>query len=198
MDDEGLTAEQTEKVLQFQDLIGIDDMVTCRDILIRHQWDLEVAIQEQLNLREGRPSLYSSSEREPQVINDRYLQRIFVNNRDPVPPTGLTGFLGFIVNYVFNICYSTLSSVLTLVRDLLRGNERSKCPLSSIAVLIRQNVKTILMNFSFFFFFFFYIFSCYRSANRCTNFYTKLQRKISESSSFLSGHICSSVKRCQT
>lgn len=129
MDDDGLTADQTEKVLQFQDLIGIDDIVACRDILSRHQWDLEVAIQEQLNLREGRPSVFASSipnDREPQVINDRYLQRIFVNNRDPVPSTGFTGFLGFIVNYVFNVCYSTLSSILTLVRDLLRGNERSK------------------------------------------------------------------------
>lgn len=147
MDDEGLTAEQTEKVLQFQDLIGIDDMVTCRDILIRHQWDLEVAIQEQLNLREGRPSLYSSSEREPQVINDRYLQRIFVNNREPVPPTGFTGFLGFIVNYVFNICYSTLSSVLTLVRDLLRGNERSKCPAPPLLYSTNVNNNEFLIYF---------------------------------------------------
>lgn len=127
-DNDGLTPEQTEKVLQFQDLIGIDDIVVCRDILTRHQWDLEVAIQEQLNLREGRPSMFASSvdNREPQVINDRYLQRIFISNRAPVPPTGFTGFIGFIVNYVFNFCYSTLSSILTLFRDLVRGNERSK------------------------------------------------------------------------
>lgn len=122
-----LSQNQTEKVLQFQDLIGIDDIIICRDILTRHQWDLEVAIQEQLNLREGRPSMFASSEsREPQVINDRYLQRIFVNNREPVPPHGFTGFIGFIVNYVFSFCYSTLSSILSVVRDLMRGNERSK------------------------------------------------------------------------
>lgn len=128
MDHDGLTSDQTEKVLQFQDLIGIDDMVTCRDILTRHQWDLEVAIQEQLNLREGRPSMYASAvdSREPQVINDRYLQRVFVSNRDPAPPAGVTGFLGFIVNYVFSFCYNTLSSIITLVRDLLRSQERSE------------------------------------------------------------------------
>lgn len=127
MDNDGLTPEQTEKVLQFQDLIGIDDIVVCRDILTRHQWDLEVAIQEQLNLREGRPSMYASSstDREPQVINDRYLQRIFTSSRDPAPG-GLTGIIGFIVNYVFNFCYSTLSSIITTIRDILRGNERSK------------------------------------------------------------------------
>lgn len=125
---EGLSSNETEKVLQFQDLIGIDDIIICRDILTRHQWDLEVAIQEQLNMREGRPSMYASSidNREPQVINDRYLQRIFVNSRDPVPSHGFTGFIGFIFNYVFSFCYNTLSSILSVFRDLVRGNDRSK------------------------------------------------------------------------
>lgn len=123
-----LTESQSEKVLQFHDLIGIDDLFTCRDILARHQWDLEVAIQEQLNLREGRPSMFASAidNREPEVINDRYLQRVFFSNRDPAPPAGITGFLGFIVNYVFSFCYNTLSSIIITLRDLLRSNERSK------------------------------------------------------------------------
>lgn len=42
MEQDGLTNEQTEKVLQFQDLTGIEDINVCRDVLIRHQWDLEV------------------------------------------------------------------------------------------------------------------------------------------------------------
>lgn len=46
MEGDGLTNGQTEKVLQFQDLTGIEDINICRDVLIRHQWDLEVAIQE--------------------------------------------------------------------------------------------------------------------------------------------------------
>lgn len=39
----GLTPEQTDKILQFQDLTGIEDMSICRDVLQRHQWDLEVS-----------------------------------------------------------------------------------------------------------------------------------------------------------
>lgn len=31
----GLTTDQTEKVLQFQDLTGIEDMTICRDVLQR-------------------------------------------------------------------------------------------------------------------------------------------------------------------
>lgn len=38
----GLSPEQTEKIIQFQDLTGIEDMSICRDVLQRHQWDLEV------------------------------------------------------------------------------------------------------------------------------------------------------------
>ncbi|XP_031627240.1 FAS-associated factor 2 isoform X2 [Contarinia nasturtii] len=139
---DGLSQNQTEKVLQFQDLIGIDDIIACREILNRHQWDLEVAIQEQLNLREGRPSIYASSidNREPQVINDRYLQRVFVNNRAPVPPHGFTGFIGFFFNYVFSFCYNTLSSILSVLRDLVvRGNDRIVTdPLADVLNFIRD------------------------------------------------------------
>lgn len=125
MDNDGLSIEQTDKVLQLQDVIGIEDIGICRDILTRHQWDLEVAIQEQLNLREGRPSLYVSSveNREPQVINDGHLQRVFVNSRSPVPVPGFTGIVGFIFNYFFSVCYNTFSSILSVFREIMRGNE---------------------------------------------------------------------------
>lgn len=43
MDNDVLTNEQTEKVLQFQDITGLEDLNICRDILIRHGWDLEVS-----------------------------------------------------------------------------------------------------------------------------------------------------------
>lgn len=135
MDNDVLTNEQTEKVLQFQDLTGIDDINICRDVLIRHQWDLEVAIQEQLNIREGRPSMYATESRAPTVVNDRYLQHIFSNsNRGAVSPanSGIKGFLGYIFNYVFNFCYTTFSSILTAVFSLFRDQERSEFNCDSI------------------------------------------------------------------
>lgn len=137
MDNDILSNEQTEKVLQFQDLTGIEDISICRDVLIRHQWDLEVAIQEQLNMREGRPSMYAVESRAPQVVNDRYLQHVFSNTSGVVgatgagaggrPPASITGFLGYVINYVFNVCYSTLSSIFTTVLSLFKNQERSKC-----------------------------------------------------------------------
>uniref|UniRef100_U5EWD1 Putative fas-associated factor 2 n=1 Tax=Corethrella appendiculata TaxID=1370023 RepID=U5EWD1_9DIPT len=126
MDNDGLTNEQTEKVIQFQDLTGIDDMNVCRDILIRHQWDLEVAFQEHLNMREGRPSVYATESRPPQVVNDRFLQHVFSNNRASfsTPPSGIGGYIGYFINYVFNLCYSTLSSIITAFLGMFRDRER--------------------------------------------------------------------------
>lgn len=43
MDEDGLSNEQVEKVLQLQDLTGIEDINVCRDMLVRHQWDLEAS-----------------------------------------------------------------------------------------------------------------------------------------------------------
>lgn len=125
MESDGLSNEETEKILQFQDITGIDEMNIARDILIRHQWDLEVAFQEHMNIREGRPSIYATESRPVQVVNDRYLQQVFSNNRSNTPPPGITGFVSYFVNYMFNLCYSTISSVITTLLNLFRDRERS-------------------------------------------------------------------------
>uniref|UniRef100_A0A1Q3F6M6 Putative regulator of the ubiquitin pathway n=1 Tax=Culex tarsalis TaxID=7177 RepID=A0A1Q3F6M6_CULTA len=126
MDNDGLSNEQTEKVLQFQDITGLEDITVCRDILIRHQWDLEVAFQEHLNIREGRPSAYATESRAPAVVNDRFLQHVFSAQRGPNAPvpSGIGGMIGFVVNYVFNFCYSTLSSIVTTFLSLFKDRER--------------------------------------------------------------------------
>ena len=99
-----------------------------RDVLIRHQWDLEVAIQEQLNIREGRPSMFASASpdiRTPQVVNDLYLQTIFTNEAGD-RPAGVGGFLGYFVNYIFKLCYNTFASVLSTLLGLFRNPDTSK------------------------------------------------------------------------
>ncbi|XP_039282822.1 FAS-associated factor 2-like [Nilaparvata lugens] len=75
-----LTSEQTDKILQFQDLTGIDNMTVCRDVLQRHSWDLEVAVQDQLNIREGRPTVFASTESQPPtVFTDTVAQHVFIS-----------------------------------------------------------------------------------------------------------------------
>lgn len=115
-----------------QDFTGIDDMNVCRDVLSRHQWNLEVAIQEQLNIREGRPSVYAteSEARPPTVINDRFMQHIFTSS-DTAQAEGADGgggggpwsILG-LFRSLFRICYNALASNLMLLLNLFRTPDR--------------------------------------------------------------------------
>ncbi|CAG9788714.1 unnamed protein product [Diatraea saccharalis] len=120
----GLTHEQTDKILQFQDLTGIEDMSICRDVLQRHQWDLEVAIQEQLNIREGRPSVFATEARAPPVVHDHIAQQVFTDESTEGPSGGVSGLLRYVVNLVVSMCYNTISSVLNLLLSFIRKDDR--------------------------------------------------------------------------
>lgn len=119
----GLTQDQTDKILQFQDLTGIEDMSICRDVLQRHQWDLEVAIQEQLNIREGRPSVFATEARAPPVVHDHIAQQVFTDE-GPEGPAGVGGLFRYVVNLVVSMCYSTITSVLNLLLSFVRNDDR--------------------------------------------------------------------------
>ncbi|CAB3234069.1 unnamed protein product [Arctia plantaginis] len=119
----GLTQDQTDKILQFQDLTGIEDMSICRDVLQRHQWDLEVAIQEQLNIREGRPSVFATEARAPPVVHDHIAQQVFTDEPSE-GPAGVRGLFQYVVNLVVSMCYNTISSVLNLLLSFVRNDDR--------------------------------------------------------------------------
>lgn len=54
----------------FKEVCGVDDDVVARDFLERCEWDLEMAIQEYLNEKEGQPSVMSR-ERLDNIANNR-------------------------------------------------------------------------------------------------------------------------------
>lgn len=122
----GLSNDQADKVLQFQELTGIEDISVCRDVLQRHQWNLEVAVHEQLNRREGKPSVYASEARPPAVVSDYQLtQHVFYT-----PPTdgSASGFRGFVRNFIsffWSLCYNTVVSLLEFGRRLTGGQPRN-------------------------------------------------------------------------
>ncbi|XP_030750066.1 FAS-associated factor 2 [Sitophilus oryzae] len=115
----GLSTEQTEKVLQFQDLTGIEDITICRDVLQRHQWNLEVAVQEQLNIREGRPSVYASESRPPAVVSDLLGQLVYHAPPSDGSGTGFRRFFKAFVGFMWNVCYNTIVTFLQITRRLL-------------------------------------------------------------------------------
>lgn len=115
----GLTGEQTEKVLQFQDLTGIEDMTICRDVLQRHQWNLEVAVQEQLNIREGRPSVYASESRPPVVFSEHLSHHFYYTPPTDGSASGLRGFVKSVFSFFWNMCYNAMLTVFQLSRRIL-------------------------------------------------------------------------------
>ncbi|KAH8020424.1 hypothetical protein HPB51_001722 [Rhipicephalus microplus] len=107
-----LSASQTEKLLQFQDLTTIEDLERCREILNRHNWDLEVAVQDTLNIQEGTPSVYSPpSSRQPSVVVDHADQRLFYSVQS-WQPSGLLGWSKFIITFPFSFFYNTLLNII--------------------------------------------------------------------------------------
>ncbi|XP_049814311.1 FAS-associated factor 2 [Schistocerca nitens] len=123
-----LSAEQTEKILQFQDLTGIEDMSVCRDVLQRHAWDLEVSVQEQLNMREGRPSVYSRDREPPDLVqspppvSESRISQFFFST--PAPARGSRGILSYIVSLFFRICYDTVATFLRFTFGFIRPDPR--------------------------------------------------------------------------
>ncbi|XP_071451650.1 FAS-associated factor 2 [Hetaerina americana] len=159
-DNEALSGEETEKLLQFQELSGIDDMSVCREVLQRHSWDLEVAVQDQLNMREGRPSVFfSSREREnPTPVIDAVGSS---PNRNIVPVRafpagswwrwgeaagetrrrgGITGFITGLFSFVFRLCYGTIASILFSAVNLFRPDPRlfGSDPVTDVAAFVTE------------------------------------------------------------
>lgn len=112
-----LCAEQIGKLFQFQDLTGIESLPTCRDVLQRHHWDIESAVQDQLNLREGRPSVFagtSETSSAPTVLVDPTRQQIFNPEN-----SGTGNFLSFVLDYILRTFYNTFVSVVRFTWSLV-------------------------------------------------------------------------------
>ncbi|XP_013402150.2 FAS-associated factor 2-like [Lingula anatina] len=121
-----LSSEQTEKLLQFQDLTGLEDMERCRTLLERHNWDMEVAVQDRFNEEEGRPSLFRDQQREvrtPPVNVSPVDQRVIHISRGR-PPQGIMGWGIFIVMLPFRFVYSSLMDILRFFWRLFMPDPR--------------------------------------------------------------------------
>ncbi|KAL1123568.1 hypothetical protein AAG570_002644 [Ranatra chinensis] len=96
-------------------------------MLERHDWDLEVAVQEQLNMNEGRPSVYALTDQSATsppptvVVSDSLVQHVFFS-----PPSAWGGKFGYLVSFVFQFCYNTFTSVLKFAYSLIWNDTRRK------------------------------------------------------------------------
>ncbi|CAG2064495.1 unnamed protein product, partial [Timema podura] len=100
-------------------------MSVCRDVLQRHGWDLEVSVQEQLNIREGRPSVYRSDVITPAVVNNHLEQRVFFSPPSHnYPRNGVFGLFRYVVSLLVQFCYNTFSNLLNFTFRLIQPDPR--------------------------------------------------------------------------
>ncbi|XP_071959337.1 FAS-associated factor 2-like [Antedon mediterranea] len=124
-----ITPEQTEQLIQFQDLTGIEDMDKCRQILERHNWNIEIAVQDTFNESEGRPSVFEDQVRErrrevePVVNVNPVDQRVFTIIR-PQPVTTWSQWFTMLVISPFRFTFSTFYGIFNWVRRLIWPDPR--------------------------------------------------------------------------
>ncbi|KAL5015363.1 hypothetical protein ScPMuIL_009633 [Solemya velum] len=140
-EDGDLSQDQTEKLLQFQDLTGIDEINRCREILLRHNWNIETAVQDTFNEREGAPSVFTQTQpepRQPQMNLQPTDQRVFTVTRRR--PQGLMEWGYAIILFPFRFVYSTLLDLLRYTYRLIRPDPRRNVtdPVGDVVRFIRN------------------------------------------------------------
>lgn len=120
-----LTAEQTEKLLQFQDLTGIESMDQCRHTLEQHNWNIEAAVQDRLNEQEGVPSVFNPPPSRPLQVNTAD-HRIYSYVVSRPQPRGLLGWGYYFMMLPFRFTYYTLLDIFRFALRFIRPDPRSR------------------------------------------------------------------------
>jgi len=127
-----LSNEEMEKLVQLQDLTGIDDLQICRALLESKNWDLEATAREHLMNLPSRPLSEAASLRPqqpsppPEAPNARSVMRSppprpnAVHRRTSVIPLGHTVFSWamYLIKMPFRLTYRTVYSVFDLVLSI--------------------------------------------------------------------------------
>nr|KAF6446659.1 Fas associated factor family member 2 [Rousettus aegyptiacus] len=120
-----LTQEQTEKLLQFQDLTGIESMDQCRHTLEQHNWNIEAAVQDRLNEQEGVPSVFNPPPSRPLQVNTAD-NRIYSYVVSRPQPRGLLGWGYYLIMLPFRFTYYTILDIFRFALRFIRPDPRSR------------------------------------------------------------------------
>uniref|UniRef100_A0A3Q1MJK0 FAS-associated factor 2 n=3 Tax=Bos TaxID=9903 RepID=A0A3Q1MJK0_BOVIN len=120
-----LTQEQTEKLLQFQDLTGIESMDQCRHTLEQHNWNIEAAVQDRLNEQEGVPSVFNPPPSRPLQVNTAD-HRIYSYVVSRPQPRGLLGWGYYLIMLPFRFTYYTILDIFRFALRFIRPDPRNR------------------------------------------------------------------------
>ena len=136
---EDITPEQTEVLLQFQELTGINSLERCKEILIGYNWNLELAVQDFLNGREGQQQIRPTHSGHFQTATDQVReltrpvpvnifhprQRIFYASATRGPLDWRTWFK-WLFSLPFRFAFATVFDVVIFFYRIFVPDPRSK------------------------------------------------------------------------
>jgi FAS-associated factor 2 len=115
------------KTFLLQDLTGIEDINECRQTLQRHSWDLEIAVQDTLNAREGRPSVFNQDPPPNRINNDNNASEIVPRRESYIPIRAANqSLLSYVMSIVYNVVTQTVWSFFSFFARFIRPDNRRK------------------------------------------------------------------------
>uniref|UniRef100_A0A3B4U5F4 FAS-associated factor 2 n=1 Tax=Seriola dumerili TaxID=41447 RepID=A0A3B4U5F4_SERDU len=120
-----LSQAQTEKLLQFQDLTGLESMDQCRRTLEQHNWNIEAAVQDRLNEQEGVPSVFNPPPSRPLQVNTAD-HRVYSYIVSRPQPRGLLGWSYYLIMLPFRFTYYTLLDIFRFALRFIRPDPRGR------------------------------------------------------------------------
>ncbi|CAH1247601.1 FAF2 [Branchiostoma lanceolatum] len=139
-----LTSAQTEKLLQFQDLTGINDLEKCRQVLDRHGWNMEAAVHDTFNENEGQPPVFEQPvaravpPRMPMMNISPTYQRVYTVARRR--PQGWMAWGYFLLMLPFRFTYTTIRDIFMWAYRLIIPDPRRivRDPLADVESFIAK------------------------------------------------------------
>ncbi|CAG0889300.1 unnamed protein product [Darwinula stevensoni] len=120
MERENLTVQQTDQLIQFQEISGVQDLEHCRAILERHGWNIESAVQDHLSSSDS-----PVSSRSPVVIPDGLPTPSLSMTLAPPRGAGFLGWTYYVIMLPFRLCTWTLQLMIHyLFFNFTRTNRR--------------------------------------------------------------------------
>uniref|UniRef100_A0A8B9K2Z7 FAS-associated factor 2 n=1 Tax=Astyanax mexicanus TaxID=7994 RepID=A0A8B9K2Z7_ASTMX len=124
-EEQELSQAQTEKLLQFQDLTGLESMDQCRRTLEQHNWNIEAAVQDRLNEQEGVPSVFNPPPARPLQVNTAD-HRVYSYIVSRPQPRGLLGWSYYLIMLPFRFTYYTLLDIFRFALRFIRPDPRGR------------------------------------------------------------------------
>ncbi|KAF6019851.1 Faf [Bugula neritina] len=151
---ENRDGEEVAKINQFQELTGIEDLEECRQKLENHFWDLERAVQDTFNEREGVSGVYDEQPLPPPdqpevrrripaptpTVDNRSQQRVFRRVAHADERWSWTTWGIQLLYLPFRFVYSSIYDVFRFLVGLFRPDPRRRLtdPTADVEKFIRE------------------------------------------------------------